>query len=672
MSATVDGEMDERMPRSRLSLEAVATAALLLVPGVLTVYFALERGGYFPGAPGLVAAELAIVIAVRAVVARRPFAGVGPALFVPVAALAFLAVWTLASSAWSDSEARALVEYDRVLLYALAITLFGMLAHTVQHLRLMVYGIAAGLVVVCVIALISRMLPHTIAPARTISPERLSHPLSYWNTLGLMAGIGIVLCGHFACSTRDPRIVRVLGAAAVPALASTLYLTFSRGATWAALLAVAVYALVGRPRALISGAIATAPAALIALMTLNPANDLTSGDPLGPLAIETGRRWIGVIALCAIGAGVARAFLLALDGRLDQVRLPDRARRPVMASLYVTGAVAVVVGALALQVPKLVDTKYSEFSAENDRVPGAGSSRLFSSGSNGRIEHWDVALQAYRTDKDNGTGAGTYAIDWARNRPSNVQVQDAHSLYLELLGELGLPALIAVVIALVSILVAFAYRARGPDRALYAALLAAGIAWTVRAGVDWDWEMPATTFWLFALGGAALGLKQRERKPRPPALGVAARALVAAAAIAVAITPAKVTLAEGHYERSRDALMAGDCRTATAAAHDSLAVVSVWPTPYHVIGYCRLLDGKTDEAVSALKSAVDRDPRDWQLRYMLAIAQAKGGIDPRGEAKLASALNPNEPLTQTAVGGFKGTNKRRWRRASAVAPLVPP
>ena len=42
------------------------------------------------------------------------------------------------------------------------------------------------------------------------------------------------------------------------------------------------------------------------------------------------------------------------------------------------------------------------------------------------------------TSAADGNGAGTYQLQWAQHRPYVFTVIDAHSLYLEVLGELGL------------------------------------------------------------------------------------------------------------------------------------------------------------------------------------------------------------------------------------------
>ena len=63
--------------------------------------------------------------------------------------------------------------------------------------------------------------------------------------------------------------------------------------------------------------------------------------------------------------------------------------------------------------------------------------RLFNPGLN-RVERWNVALDAFDADRFTGNGAGTYRLVWERDRPNDENTNDAHSLYLETLGELGL------------------------------------------------------------------------------------------------------------------------------------------------------------------------------------------------------------------------------------------
>lgn len=643
--------------------------ALVLLPGALTVFFSFRSGGFFPGAPALVAAELAIVVAVRMAAARRPLEGLTPALAVAAAALGAFALWTFLSSGWSDAKGRALVEYDRALLYLLTLVLFGTVARTARRIRAMVYGLAGAIAAVCLTALAARLFPELGLHDAPVHPERLGYPLTYWNALGLISGIGAVLCGHLASSTREPRPARVLGAAAVPLLAATLYYTFSRGATWAALVGLIVYVIVGRPRGALSAAVATVPATLVALITVNPADVLTDA-PASAAAIDAGREIALKLAACAFGAGLLRALLLPLDRRLDRLSLRVRHPRAVLAGASAAALCGLVLAALAAGAPQFVEDRVDEFKADRS-VPGAGSSRLFKFGNNGRLEHWDVALQAYRAEGSRGHGAGTYELDWDRRRESSFTVDDAHSLYLEVLGELGPPGLIALAIVLLAILGAFAVRARGPDRTLYAALLAAGIAWCLHAAVDWDWEMPALTLWLFAFGGAALASAPRPARPRSWRARVLP-ATVALGCLALAVIPVRMALSQQRLDESLQALHDGDCAAATASARDADVILEDRPEPLQVVAFCALRDERPAEALRAMQEAARRDPENWELAYGLAVTRAAAGRDPRPAIRLAAQLNPLQPLVKQGVERLMGASRRQWRVRGAGAPLTLP
>src|SRR4051795_301411 len=109
----------------------------LTLPGVVTAWLGFRAGGFFPGQVGLVATVLALLLVLRITVAQRPFEGWSPALALGSGALAGLAVWTLASSAWSDAPARALSEFDRTLLYGLVLVLTGSAAARVGDMRML-------------------------------------------------------------------------------------------------------------------------------------------------------------------------------------------------------------------------------------------------------------------------------------------------------------------------------------------------------------------------------------------------------------------------------------------------------------------------------------------------------------------------------------------------------
>ena len=83
--------------------------------------------------------------------------------------------------------------------------------------------------VACSYALSTRLLPETFGDFdSTTTSYRLTDPFPYWNMLGGLAGLTLVVALGLAVRAQ-PVWLRCLAAASLPLLALTLYFTFSRG-----------------------------------------------------------------------------------------------------------------------------------------------------------------------------------------------------------------------------------------------------------------------------------------------------------------------------------------------------------------------------------------------------------------------------------------------------------
>ena len=640
----------------------LATGALVLLPGALTIYLSFNAGGFFPNTQAFVALALAAVLIARIALADAPFAGFSRPLAVVAGAFALYAGWVLLSGSWSHAPGRALLEFDRALIYLLALVLFGSLPRSPEHMRATTWGVALGIVVVALAGLITRVLPDVWPTTSTIADNRLSYPLTYWNSLGLLCSIAIILCFHFASSRSEPRIVRVLGAGAIPLLAATLLFTFSRGAIAAGIVGFVVYVAIARPRALLSGLIAVVPATTVATVAAYRADLLATLHPTTPAAVSQGHRVALAVGLCAIAAAGLRWVLLRHDPRLSLRRLPERTRRRLATSAAAIAVASALVLGFALDVPGTVGHQYDRF-VKGGRVGSTADlrSRLTDPANNGRLDEWNVALNGFANEPGRGQGAGTYQTQWARERPTPASVRDAHSLYIEVLDELGVVGIGLLALTLLSIIGAFALRARGPQRTLYAALLAAAIVWALHAAVDWDWEMPAVTLWLFAIGGGALAASARGERligtPHP-----ALRSLAALACFGVAIVPGLVMVSESRLDLCANAFERGDCTRAIKAAESARSALGRRPQPYELIGYCRLRQGQSRLGVIELQQASARDPQNWEYRYDVALARGAAGLDPRPQAHIALRLNPLDSEAQDLVRRFRTGDSSTWRR----------
>ena len=637
------------------------TTALLLLPAVLTVVLSFEAGAFYPGTTALAGVLLAAAAIICLALTRRPFSGARlPGLIVAVA-LGLFAGWTLLSSHWSHAPARAILSYDRVLIYLLTFVIFASLRRTVARMRVLVYGVATGCVTVCVAALISRTLPDVISPhASSIDIGRLAYPVTYWNALGLLAGIGLILCGHLACSGREPRLARVLGAGAAPLLATTLFLTFSRGAVWATVTGVVVYLLIARPPGAVLAGLATLPPWFVSLFAVHNTRALTA-HPFAPATIARGQRDAAILLACALAAAALRAALLRFDDRFERFRIGRRTTQWIVASAIVV----VVIASAALLASGVVTQKLGQF--QHGGVSAGGLNRLFSASSNGRADLWRVAVKTFKASPLHGTGAGTYVIDWDQQRHSALDVQNAHSLYLETLAELGVVGMALLAIALIGILVAFARLARGPRRPFYAALLAAGVTYLLAASVDWDWQLPAITLWLFAAGGLACASAWKAPAPsrltrlrnwlRFPALAVCALA---------ALLPAIVLGAEAHISRAVYEAHLGNCSEADAQAGLATSAVRGLTEPALVAAYCAVRDNHPKTAIAPIQRTISKDPNNWELWYDLAVVRARAGLSASSAILTAERLNPLGQSVHTLTSWLNAPTPAQLRALSAL------
>ncbi len=651
-----------------LTVGRAGIATLVALPAVLTVYFAFTGGGFFAGSTGVAAALVWIALALRMVTAEHPAAGLGRPLAVAAGALALLAAWALVSSAWSDSASRGLVEFDRALLYLGLLLLVGSLPRTPGTMEWALRALFAALLAVGAFALLSRVLPDVVSIDENIVAERLSYPLTYWNGLGLFLGLGVIFAVHLGSSDREPAAMRVLGAAAAPLFATALYFTLSRGAIAVTVAGVVAYLVLARPRGAVAGLLAMLPACALALVAAYDADLLVSEEATGAAAVAQGEDAALAIGLSVLLAAALRLGGLPLDRRLARMSVAPRARRSAAIGAAVAAVGAIAVAWFALGLGDRLERQYDGFvSGTTIRSSGDERSRLTDPGNNGRLDHWRVALDAFAEEPLLGTGAGTYGITWARERPIELKVEDAHSLYIELLSELGIPGLLLALAAIVLVLTAFALGLRGPERHLHGALLAAGGAWALHAGIDWDWEMPAVTAWFWAFGGLALAAPAAGSARAAPANTM--RVAVAIGCLALAATPALMAVSQARLNTAVAAFTRGDCEAAIDAALESLKAIPSRPQPFEVLGYCDARLGLNELAIGAMRGGLDRDPENWELHYGLALVRANAGLDPRPAAREALRLNPRGDLPRDAVRLFATGDPRKWKRRAQRARL---
>ena len=660
-------------PAARTVLRSIANGALLCAPALLIIFFSFSSGGFFPDSVALGALAVGVLLLVRLGLADRPLAAIGPAALVPLLGLAGLAGWTLLSQHWSHAPGRATIAFDRDLLYLLTFALFASIGRSPVRLTWAVRGIALAMVAVAAVALLSKVAPDVLHTAPDPqSKGRLAYPLTYWNGLGVLCAVAAVLCVHLAASD-DRWSIRVLSAGALPVVGAALLLTYSRGALAVGVLGLAAYAVLGRPRGLPSALIAAAPSTAIAMKAAYDATLLSTIDPTSSFAVHQGHHLALTVLGCVALAVALRTALLLLDRRLEGEYSPiDRYRQALRAGAVAATALAVA-AALALGVVGTIEHAYHDFVHQQTVTSPGVRSRLSSTSNQDRIELWTVAFNDFRAQPIDGSGAETFEIIWYEHRHGMQVYANAHSLYLETLAELGVVGLALVALFVIGTLVGLAPARRGRDRALYAALFSAGLAWAVHAGVDWDWQMPAVSVWFAALGGLALG------RPgwREPASAISApiRAFLAGAAVVGAcVFPALVLASQVRLNEATAAYASADCARADKLAQRSIDLLGTRAPPWQIKALCAVRAGRFGRAETDLRGGLAVDPDDWQLQAALAAATAAAGHDARAEVAVARRLNPSDPgvraLAQALAAGPSAHARRAARTFLSQQSLI--
>jgi O-Antigen ligase len=657
---------DGRRPLTAATAAAVAVAC---GPAAISAYLAFRSGGYFAGAPAIVAIVLALALVLRLMLADRPFEGFGPAMVCATVGLGGFAVWTLVSAFWSHAPAQALIAFDRALMYWLALVLFGSFGWRSERLLWAVRVLAATMFAIAVVALITRILPEIHSIPVGLEKDRLSYPITYWNGLGVFLAVALVLCCGLAIRDEEPLWSKAAASAATPILAATLYFTFSRGAIGALLIGMAALVLLTFRRGTITAALAIVPPTAVAVLLCLGTHVLSTEHYEAARGVTEGHHLAWELAGLTVAAGLIRVLLAPVDGILARVEISAAARR--RAWIVFAGAAAIVVLCGVLAFSGKISSGFERFT-ESGGIADTGElqHRLTDFNNNGRIAQWHLALDTFSRQPLHGSGAGTFARTWAKEGNLQSRIIDSHSLYLGVMAELGLVGILLLLLCMLTLLVAAARRIFSPERVLQATVFAAMVTWAVHAGFDWDWQLTATGFFFFALGGMAIAAKPGESASWAPAIsGRTVRLALSIGCLVLVVTPALVAISQGKLNSAVSKFKEGNCGGASREALSAIHVLSVRPDPYQVIGFCDMIEGQDGLAVTMLETAVERDEGEWESWYGLAVVKAAAGQDPRAAAKKAYELAPNEPLAEEGNDLFTSGNPEIWKRRAETARL---
>ena len=456
---------------------------LVLLGGATALAF--FSGGYFDTARAWAGVAAWALVALAALLDPRALPRSRPA-WLAVGGLIVWAGWTLLSIEWAPIAGSAYHAAQIVFLYAGGLLAATMLLRDPVAQRAVEPALAGGALIVIAYGISERLLPGLLHFVRSVSAQgRLEQPLTYWNAMGELAALGFVLSARVAGDWTRPRRLRSLAAGSCVPLGLGLYLSFSRGALFACAAGLVALVVAAASRPQLEAILLAVVSAGLAAAATSPFGGVTSLT--GSLATRERQGAVVLALLCVISAAAAGvAWWRSRRSPQTRLALPRHAGWVAFAVICAGLALAIVVG-----------------SHESSRTPLSGGASRYATLQSNRYAYWSVAFRAFAAEPVHGVGAGGWAVWWLRYRKIDDFAQDAHSLPLQTLAELGLVGIVWLLAFFGGVSLAGVLAFRGsPARA--AGPIVGFVTYAAHAPLDWDWEMPAVTLVAIVLAGALL------------------------------------------------------------------------------------------------------------------------------------------------------------------------
>lgn len=626
-----------------------------VAPVALIVGLALAGGGFEVGARHIAGLAVWLVVVGLLVFAGATTTALKRPFYWTAGSILGLSLLSAISSLWSGSIELSVIEADRVLVYLSFFLAAFLIAQTDQRRQRFAEGLVISVVVVALLGLGSRLLPHVLQVADSLGTgPRLRYPLGYWNANGAVFGIGIALL-LWSSRRASSAALRWLSVAAMPAVLLALYFTYSRGGLLALVVAAGCMIALSRDRLWLGATLAIAAlGAVPAVLAVQDRRDLAD-NLSSQVAVDQ-----GATVLLILLAGVALTVVLfaALrrlehrDGPLTG-RALELSRHPtVLRAIAVAFAVAAIGLAIAVG-----GRAWSQFSSSDIQFPDRPEQHFSQINGAGRHDFWRVALDTFEEEPVRGIGAGTYEFAWEEKRSIELPVHDAHSLYLEAFAELGVLGGLLVLVLVGSMLWAgfTAWRrALHPERERYAALFSAMLAFAVGAAFDWFWELAAIGAVFFLAGGVVVaarcaqlaGARQEDSETEGRRYGLAVAGLAVAWIAAIALVGP--LLVDREIDASRSAAASSDVSGALEHAKRARSIEPWAASPYVQLGLLAELQGEYETAAIEFTHAINREDHNWQWYYLRSKVEHEAGNEAAALADLERArkLNPRAACLQ--------------------------
>jgi tetratricopeptide (TPR) repeat protein len=349
------------------------------------------------------------------------------------------------------------------------------------------------------------------------------------------------------------------------------------------------------------------------------------------------------VLVATLSAFVVGLLLFVFDNGLRSSSLDRRMR--LLAGI---GLAVVLVGAGAVGLAKVGDpihyanTKIDEFT-EAEPVATSGSTRLGSVGGQ-RSDLWRVALDEFKDHPLAGAGAGTYQFAYYKDRDTDRNLNDTHSLPMRLLADTGLIGTALFAAWLIALGVAVFRRARetaDENRVWVAGLAAAGATIFAQCLTDWLWLLPGLLGLAVLALGLAAGGEPGDEKPSKSLKRSIPRLAWAAALVAALVSVTFLFLGDLYVRKARvEAFKSPEAELSAAQTAATFNPVSV--TPLYLQASVYETRGERDRARRALLDALDLEPDNFVTLGLLGDFEVRGGNESaaRSYYRRALVLNP--------------------------------
>jgi hypothetical protein len=624
-------------------------ATLVLAAFVATGGLRLE-----PTTRVLIAVVLAGTVLVATAVVRAPRRIAGP-LYGGSSVLAFAALgaFTALSIVWSLAPADSWMEANRTFAYLAAFSGAIALARMAPSAWTGVLGgLAAAAVVICGWALLTKVFPGSLSADETFA--RLRAPFEYWNSVGLMAALGVPPLLWLAARRSGHAAVNALAWPALALLFTCVMLSYSRGALVALALGVGFwFAVVPLRLAGLMSLLAAAVAATALVAWAFSQDGLTTDRAPIEARVDAGHEFgallVLVVAVLLI-AGLAAQFVRAQRPPTPRARrIAGRSALGVLALLAVAAvaALAAAPGGIDGQARKA----WTQLTDASARTPANTPNRLIAT-SSVRARYWDEAFKVHAASPWIGAGAGGYVVARTRYRRDTLEVRHAHGYVPQTLADLGWAGLLLSAVALVAwglcAATATGLRRRdrglpfGPERIGLLTLTAVVVVFGVHSALDWTWFVPANAVAAMIAAGWVAG-RGPLRRPAPT-------------------RPARPAREGSRRQRLVEAVRREPLRAGAATLVVLIGLVAAW-TAFQPVRSVHASDaafermdlGSKEAAASIAAIATERNPLSVDAQFDLAaIEQSRARLGAAEDAlQHAVALEPANAETWRRLGRFR-------------------